>query len=128
MSGRETRAAVVATTWTEANRRKLLWVKWIHTIVWAVFASAIVAIPVVTAMDELQWAAWLSALVIVEVAVLAVNRMRCPLTDIATRYTEDRADNFDIFLPLWLARHNKRIFGCLFAAAELFLLWRWVAD
>jgi hypothetical protein len=23
----------------------------------------------------------------------------------------DRADNFDIYLPVWLARHNKVIFG-----------------
>lgn len=112
----------------DAPGRRLLWVKWIHTFIWAVFASAIVAVPVVTAMGELGWAWWLSALVFVEVAVLAVNRMRCPLTDIATRYTADRADNFDIFLPLWLARHNKRIFGGLFLAAELFLLWRWAVD
>lgn len=109
---------------TDEARRKLLWIKGIHTLVWAVFASAIVAIPVATALGRLRWAAWLSALVFVEVAVLAVNRMRCPLTDIAARYTADRADNFDIFLPLWLARHNKLIFGSLFMAAELFLLWR----
>lgn len=112
---------------TDAAHRKLLWVKAIHTLVWAGFASAIVAIPVLTAMDALRWASWLSGLVFVEVAVLAVNRMRCPLTDIATRFTADRADNFDIFLPLWLARYNKLIFGSLFVAAELFLLGRWIA-
>jgi hypothetical protein len=117
----------LAHTPTDAARRKLLWVKWIHTLIWAGFASAIVAIPVLTAMDALQWASWLSALVFVEVAVLAVNHMRCPLTDIAARYTANRADNFDIFLPLWLARHNKSIFGSLFVAAELFLLWRRIA-
>lgn len=119
-----TRDAARGSRMTDEARRKLLWIKGIHTLVWAVFASAIVAIPVATAMGQLRWAAWLSALVFVEVAVLAVNRMRCPLTDIAARYTADRADNFDIFLPLWLARHNKLIFGSLFMAAELFLLWR----
>ncbi len=40
---------------------------------------------------------------LVEVAVLAFNGMRCPLTDLAARYTDDRRDNFDIYLPLWLA-------------------------
>jgi hypothetical protein len=30
--------------------------------------------------------------------------MRCPLTGIAARYTDDRRDNFDIYLPPWLAR------------------------
>ena len=60
-----------------------------------------------------------------EVAILLVNRMRCPLTGVAARYTDDRADNFDIFLPEWLARHNKLIFGTLFALGEVYLLWRW---
>ena len=45
----------------------------------------------------------------------------------AARYTEDRADNFDIYLPLWLARYNKEIFGSLFFAGELFALWRYLA-
>jgi hypothetical protein len=30
-------------------------------------------------------------------------------------------DRPDIYLPLWLARHDKLIFGLLFAAWELFL-------
>lgn len=84
------------------------------------------AIPVVTWLGQLRWGLWLSLLVFVEVAILVANHMRCPLTDIARRYTDDRSDNFDIFLPAWLARANKAIFGSLFAAAEVFLLWRWV--
>jgi hypothetical protein len=35
------------------------------------------------------------------------------------------SENFDISLPEWLAKHNKLIFGSLFAIAELFLLWQW---
>lgn len=51
---------------------------------------------------------------------------RCPLTDLAGRYTEERVDNFDIYLPLWLARRNKMIFGTLFAVGELVVLGRWL--
>jgi hypothetical protein len=36
-----------------------------------------------------------------------------------------QSDNFDIFLPEWLAKHNKLIFGSLFAIDELLLLWQW---
>ncbi len=60
-----------------------------------------------------------------ECLVLGLNRGRCPLTDVAARYTDDRADNFDIYLPLWLARYNKIIFGFLFVAGELIVLWQW---
>jgi hypothetical protein len=112
---------------TAGARRALRQVKLVHTAAWALFASAIIAIPVVTWMGELRSALWLSVLVLVEVAILVVNHMRCPLTDIARRYTDDPSDNFDIYLPVWLARHNKLIFGSLFALAEVFLLWRWAA-
>ena len=61
----------------------------------------------------------------VEVVILAANRMRCPLTAVAARHTDDRQDNFDIYLPLWLARHNKRIFGTLFGLGVLYTAAVW---
>jgi hypothetical protein len=64
----------------------------------------------------------LVGIVMVEVAILVFNRMRCPLTAVAARYTMDRRDNFDIYLPLWLARYNKQIFGTLFVAGVLYTL------
>jgi hypothetical protein len=87
-----------------------------------------VAIPFAGARHQFRRAAVLSGLVLVECAVLAVNRGRCPLTDLASRYTEERTDNFDIYLPLWLARRNKTIFGTLFAVGELFVLGLWLVS
>lgn len=100
-------------------------IKLLHTAIWLFFAGCIVAIPIAGAWRQFRWAAVLSGLVLVECAVLAMNRGRCPLTDLAGRYTEDRTDNFDIYLPLWLARRNTVIFGTLFAIGELFVLGRW---
>ena len=104
----------------------LVGIKLLHTAVWLFFAGCVVAIPLAAARRQFLWAAALTGLVLVECAVLAVNRCRCPLTDLAARHTEARAANFDIYLPLWLARHNKTIFGTLFAAGELFPLGRWL--
>jgi hypothetical protein len=44
---------------------------------------------------------------------------------LAARYTEERHDNFDIYLPLWLARHNKLIFGVLYCLGIAFAYSRW---
>jgi hypothetical protein len=104
----------------------LVWIKLVHTAIWLFFAGCIVAIPLAGARRQFLWAIGLSGLVLVECAVLAVNRGRCPLTDLAGRYTEERVDNFDIYLPLWLARRNKMIFGTLFAVGELVVLGRWL--
>ncbi len=100
-------------------------IKLLHTAVWAFFAGCIVAIPIAAAANRFQLVGLLIGLVLVECVVLAVNRCRCPLTDLAIPHTADRRPNFDIYLPVWLARENKRIFGTLFVAAILFALWRW---
>ncbi len=66
-----------------------------------------------------------TAIVAGEVLVLALNGWRCPLTAVAARYTDDRIDNFDIFLPVWLARYNKEVFGTLFVGGVLFTVAKW---
>lgn len=109
------------------SSRSVLWqIKTLHTLAWALLAASILAIPAVTLRGALDWACWLSVVVWAEVLILCLNGMRCPLRGIAARYTEDRSDGFDIFLPAWLARNNKLIFGSLFAAAELLLLYCWL--
>ena len=106
--------------------RRLRAIKLLHTAVWAGFAGCIVAIPVLTLQARFRLAAVLALVVFGEVVVLAVNRWRCPLTPIAARYTMDRRANFDIYLPEWLARYNKEIFGPLYLAGVVFLVVRWV--
>ncbi len=101
-------------------------IKLLHTAIWLLFVLCIVAIPMLGYAGRFRPAAWLVCLVLLEVLVLVINRLRCPLTDVAARYTEERRDNFDIYLPLWLARHNKSIFGILFVAGSLFTLTRWL--
>lgn len=104
----------------------LVAIKVIHTAAWAFFVACIVGIPIAARARRLRLAVVLSGIVALEVAILAVNSMRCPLTDVAARYTEDRRDNFDIYLPEWLARHNKALFGGLWIAGELVLAARWL--
>jgi hypothetical protein len=103
-------------------------IRLVHTVVWAGFAGCIVAIPVLALQQRFRLAAILALIVLGEVVVLAINRWRCPLTPIAARYTEDRRANFDIYLPEWLARYNKEIFGTLYFAGVVLLVVRWVTS
>jgi len=104
----------------------LVAIKLLHTVVWALIAGSILALPIAALLHRLDVAALLTSIVLVECGVLAVNRGRCPLTDVASRFTHEMADNFDIYLPNWLARFNKEIFGTLFVLGELFVIWRWL--
>lgn len=111
---------------TANTAARLIVVKVVHTIAWAVFAGCIVAIPFASWRGEHVVAACLIAIVACEVVVLAFNQMRCPLTAVAARFTDDRRDNFDIYLPQWLAKYNKHIFGTLYVAGIVFALARWL--
>jgi membrane-bound metal-dependent hydrolase YbcI (DUF457 family) len=101
-------------------------IKIVHTFVWAFFAGCIVAIPVLAWYGDLRRAAVFIGIVFVEVLVLVFNRWSCPLTPLAARFTDDRRDNFDIYLPEWIARHNKTIFGGLYVAGIVLAVVRWL--
>jgi hypothetical protein len=100
-------------------------IKVAHTLVWAFFAGCIFAILPYAWLGEFRSAVLLIAVVAVEVVIILANRWRCPLTDVAARYTDDRSDNFDIYLPRWVAHHNKTIFGIIYAAGVMLTYIRW---
>lgn len=104
----------------------LIAIKILHTAIWAVLAGCILALPVLGILHSFRRAAIVSAMVFLECAVIGVNGGRCPLTDWAARFTPDRASNFDIYLPVWLAQYNKLIFGWLFVISEFVIVACWL--
>jgi hypothetical protein len=101
-------------------------IKLLHTAVWAFMVACIAGIYAFSAAGRPGWALAAIGIVTAEVVVLFLNRMRCPLTPLAARYTEERRPNFDIYLPEWVARYNKEIFGTLYAGGILFTMFTWV--
>ncbi|WP_206082183.1 hypothetical protein [Maribellus sediminis] len=104
---------------------KLLTIKIAHTIIWVFFVSVIVYILYTGIIDAVNTYTWVGiGLVVAEGLVLLAFRSFCPLTVLARRYSDSDLDNFDIFLPNWLAKHNKLIFTILFAVGVVLVLWR----
>jgi len=106
---------------------RLVAIKAMHTAVWAFFAACIVALPVAGWLKRFDTAAAMGGCVLLECAVLALNRGKCPLTPMAARYTSDRSPAFDIYLPTWIAKWNKILFGSLFVINALLVLGLWLA-
>ncbi len=100
-------------------------IKTVHTVLWAILATCILAIPAFGWAEMYRQVLWSTSIVLVEILILVLNGWQCPLTGVAARHTDDRRDNFDIYLPAWLARHNKLIFGSLFVAGEAVVVLRW---
>ena len=107
-------------------RAALIAVKVVHTVVWVFFVTCIVSVPIAAGLHMFKASAIFAGLVLVECTVLAVNRFRCPLTDLALRYAPEDSPNFDIYLPRLVAKYNKQIFGTLFVLGGLFALAKWL--
>jgi hypothetical protein len=104
---------------------KLLAVKLFHTVIWAFFVIVIFYVLYAGITDQVDAFTWIGiAMVILEGLVLLIFKMFCPLTLIARKYSDSEKDNFDIFLPNWLAKHNKLIFTTIFIVALLIVLYR----
>ncbi len=103
----------------------LSFVKAIHTAFWLFFVVCIFGAPIAAWLGRFKLAWILVGLVAIAAIVLLFNRWTCPLTDVAARYTTQREDNFDIYLPLWLAKNNKRIFTPLYLLGTLYVAFAW---
>ena len=68
----------------------------------------------------------LTGLVLLECVVLVANGCECPLRNAAAKYSDDRRDGFDLYLPGWLAQNTMRIFGTVFVVGDLIAIRRWL--
>lgn len=106
-------------------RYPLLLIKTAHTAIWVVLASAVLYTVYSGLFNAITLYTWVAiGLIVLEGMVLLLNRWACPLTDMARKYSNSAKDNFDIYLPNWLARHNKLIFTTLFLIGLIAVLLR----
>jgi len=110
---------------TLSDNQKLNLIKLIHTIVWGIFAIAIFYICYAGIFDKVTALVWVCIIaVLLESVILLINKWRCPLTSLAHKYTDAHPIGFDIFIPQWLARHNKAIFTTIFIIGLCLIIWR----
>ena len=104
---------------------KLLTIKIAHTVIWLFFVVMIFYVLYSGITDNINIYTWICvALVIREGLTLLTFKMFCPLTLVARRYSDSEKDNFDIFLPNWLAKNNKIIFTSLFIVGLVIVIYQ----
>lgn len=107
------------------NSQKLLVIKIVHTLIWVFFNVVIFYLLYAVVTDQIDKWVWIClVLIVLEGLVLLVFKKMCPVTVVARRYSDSTRDNFDIFLPNWLARYNKEIYTTIVIISVLILLYR----
>ena len=106
-------------------RTKLILTKLLHTLIWVFFVTVIFYVLYCGITGRITPLTWVAiGLVVFEGLVLLIFRMRCPLTYVARRYSDSQKDNFDIYLPNWIAKYNKQIFTTIFVIGLILVLYR----
>ena len=104
---------------------KLIAIKLFHTFIWLCFVIVIFYILYSGITNNINTFTWVAiGLIIGEGLVLIIFKMFCPLTLLARKFSDSQKDNFDIFLPNWLAKHNKLIFTTIYLIGLILVLWR----
>ena len=107
------------------NSGKLVITRIIHTAIWLFFIAVLIHLAYAVIINKIDKLVWIGiALVIIEGIILLMFNKICPLTIIARRYSNSTKDNFDIYLPNWLARYNKLIYTTFFALILCGVLYR----
>ena len=104
---------------------KLMLIKAVHTLVWIFFNIVIFYMLYAVLADKIDKWLWIGfGLVILEGLTLLLFKFFCPLTIMARKYSDSTRDNFDIFLPNWLARYTKLIYTSIVGVIIVILIYR----
>ncbi len=104
---------------------KLTIIRIVHTIIWLFFNVVIFYMLYAVIVDKLDKWLWIGyGLFVLEGITLLIFNFFCPLTVLARRYSDSTKANFDIFLPNWLAKHNKTIYTGILVLIMILTIYR----
>ncbi|MBK7852293.1 MAG: hypothetical protein IPJ66_14490 [Bacteroidetes bacterium] len=107
------------------NKTKLIIVKSIHTFIWIFFNVVMFYMLFAVITNKLDLWLWIGfGLFVLEGITLLLFKFYCPLTLIARKYSDSTKDNFDIYLPNWLAKYTKLIYTSLLVMILLMTIYR----
>jgi hypothetical protein len=107
------------------HQSKLNLVKFVHSLIWVFFNVVIFYLYYAAITNQIDKWVWMGiGLILAEGIVLLIFKRLCPITLIARKYSDSQKDNFDIFLPNWLAKYNKLIYTSLFVIVLVLILYR----
>jgi hypothetical protein len=107
------------------DKSKLILIKTIHTLVWLFFNIVIFYMLYAVLIDKLDIWLWIGyGLFVLEGITLLLFKFFCPLTIMARKYSNSTKENFDIYLPNWLAKYNKTIYTSILAVIVILTIYQ----
>lgn len=107
------------------DKSKLTIIRIVHTAIWIFFNFVIFYMLYAAISNKLDSWVWIGyGLVILEGIILLAFKFFCPLTIIARKYSNSNRDNFDIYLPNWLAKYTKIIYTSIMVIIVIITIYQ----
>ena len=111
------------------NTNKLHIIKSIHTLIWVFFNVVLFYMAYAVITNKINKYLWIGiGCIVVEWMVLLYFKWQCPLTILARKYSNSTRENFDIYLPNFLAKYNKPIYISFFIVILFGIFIRFLTD
>ncbi len=108
-----------------SNETTLTLIKIIHTLIWVFFNFVIFYMLYAAIANKLDIWLWIGyGFVFLEGLTLLTFKLHCPLNLLARKYSNSQKDNFDIYLPSWLAKYTKLIYTTIFAIILIITIYQ----
>jgi hypothetical protein len=109
-------------------KTNLVIIKIIHTTIWIFFNAVLFYMAYAVIINKIDKFVWMGiTLILLEGIILLLFKKMCPLTIMARKYSDSTKDNFDIYLPNWLARYNKLIYTSFFVLIIIGVVFRLIS-
>ena len=107
------------------DKSKLILIKTIHTLIWIFFNIVIFYMLYAVLTNNLNKWLWIGyGLFVLEGITLLAFKFFCPLTILARKYSNSSKENFDIYLPNWLAKYNKLIYTSILGIIVILTIYQ----
>lgn len=108
-----------------SGETKLILIKITHTLIWIFFNVVIFYMLYAAIAHKLDRWLWIGyGLITLEGLTLLTFKSHCPLNLLARKYTDSTQNNFDIYLPSWLAKYTKLIYTTIFAIVTIITIYQ----
>jgi len=106
------------------NHKKLVFIKLLHTSVWIFFNIVLIYLYYAAITNQIGIWFWLGVgAFLMEFLMLIIYGWNCPITFWARNYSDSSRANFDIYLPNWVAKHNKTIYSILIVVLIIIFIY-----
>ena len=104
---------------------KLTLIKIIHTLIWLFFNFVIFYMLYAAVVNKLDVWLWIGyGIIFLEGITLVIFKSFCPVTVLARNYSNSAKENFDIYLPNWLAKNNKLIYTLILTVVIIITVYQ----